>query len=72
MRTCAHCGHPIHYVKEAGGYLHSLPLADFRISSREADDIRHDPPRSGQVLHRQTLIHPAQPAVPVHYHSRED
>lgn len=59
---CRWCGAPIRYVREAGGYLHVAPLGDFRISRREADDIHADPPRYKQVLHRQALIHPAQPA----------
>ena len=58
---CAHCGAPIRYVKEAGGYLHSLPLADFRISRREVQDILADPIPPKAPLHRQTVIHPATP-----------
>ena len=58
---CAHCGAPIRYMPEAGGFLHSRPLEDFLVSRREADDIHRDPPRPKQVLHRQTYIHPAEP-----------
>jgi hypothetical protein len=61
-RPCRWCGQPVRNVKEAGGWLHSLPLAEFVISRREAQDIHHDPPRAAEVLHRQTVIHPAQPA----------
>lgn len=61
VKACAHCGAPIKYAKRAGGYLHSEPLASFRISRREAADIHADPPRPKRVLHRQTRIHPAQP-----------
>ena len=58
---CAFCGAPIRYVRPAGGYLHTQPLADFVLSRREAQDIHQDPPRAKEPLHRQTLIHPATP-----------
>ena len=58
---CAHCGAPVRYVKKAGGYLHTEPLAALRVSRREADDIRRDPPPAKHVLTRQTYIHPAEP-----------
>ena len=61
MKLCRHCGAPITASKMAGGYLHSRPLEDFRLSHAEYRDIITDPPRKGQVLHRQTYIHPAQP-----------
>jgi hypothetical protein len=58
---CAHCGAPIRFVRAAGGWLHSRPLAEFIVSRREVQDIAADPPPKGFVLHRQTYIHPAQP-----------
>jgi hypothetical protein len=59
---CVHCGKPVKWVRTAGGWLHAAPLGEFRISRREADDVHADPPRRGhQPLHRQTVIHPAQP-----------
>lgn len=61
MTLCRYCGEPLKYVKQAGGWLHAGPLAQFRISRREVQDIKADPPRRNQVLHRQTVIHPARP-----------
>lgn len=58
---CRHCGAPIHHVREAGGWLHAEPLGRFRLSRRELQDVLTDPPRAHAPLHRQTLIHPAQP-----------
>lgn len=58
---CAHCGAPIRFVRPAGGYLHSLPLGEFRLSHRELQDILADPPPPHHVLTRQTYIHPAEP-----------
>lgn len=64
MKLCAHCGAPIRYVREAGGWLHSLPLGEFRLSRRELQDILADPPPRSAVLNRQTYIHPAEPRKP--------
>lgn len=61
MKLCAHCGQPVRYVREAGSWLHALPLAEFRISRREVQDILLDPPRAGWHNRRQTHIHPAEP-----------
>jgi hypothetical protein len=61
VKTCAHCGAPVKYVGLVKGWLHAGPLAELRISDREASDIHHDPPRPGEVLNRQSHIHPAQP-----------
>lgn len=62
MYPCRWCGQPVKHVKAAGGWLHALPLAEFKISRRELQDILEDPPRAQEPLHRQTVIHPAQPA----------
>ncbi len=58
---CRHCGAPIHFVREAGGWLHASPLAFLRVSHSEATDIHANPPHKDEVLHRQTFLHPAQP-----------
>ena len=58
---CRWCGAPLKYVHSAKGWVHTQPLADFRLSRREADDIRRDPPPAKAELGRQTYIHPAQP-----------
>lgn len=58
---CAHCGAPIRYSRPVGGYLHAEPLADLRVSRREADDIRRDPPGPKFWKRRQTYLHPASP-----------
>ena len=62
MKLCRHCGAPITASKMAGGWLHSRPLGLFRLSHAEYADIVNDPPRYKEALHRQTYIHPAQPA----------
>jgi len=61
MHPCRWCGQPVKQVKAAGGWLHALPLAEFKVSRRELQDILEDPPRPGWYHHRGTHIHPAQP-----------
>jgi hypothetical protein len=58
---CKWCGAPVHFNRYARGYVHTEPLALLRVSRREADDVHADPPRYQQWLHRQTVLHPAQP-----------
>jgi len=58
---CRWCGAPVTFKGKSGGWLHTAPLAEFRISRRELQDILADPPRPGLELHRQSHIHPAQP-----------
>jgi hypothetical protein len=58
---CRYCGAPVRFVRLAGGWVHTRPLAEFRISQREASDIRNDPPPARRELNRQPHIHPAQP-----------
>ena len=61
MKLCRHCGAEIHYVRKAGGWLHVAPLSQLRVSRAEQQDVLYDPPRAGAELHRQTVLHPAQP-----------
>jgi hypothetical protein len=58
---CRYCGAPLTWKRTAGGWLHAEPLALFRVSRREADDIRRDPPPPHNELGRQTHLHPAKP-----------
>lgn len=58
---CRYCGGPIKSSRKAGGWLHAAPLAAMRVSHNEYRDVIADPPRKGQPLHRQTVLHPAQP-----------
>lgn len=54
---CAYCGAPIHFVRKAGGWLHSQPLAELRVDRWERQDVLSDPPRAGEELHRRTVLH---------------
>jgi hypothetical protein len=60
-QPCRNCGAPVKWVRKAGGWVHTRPLAAFKLSRRERADILADPPHAGHELHRQTVIHPAQP-----------
>jgi hypothetical protein len=64
MKLCAHCGALIRFNSLARGWLHAAPLGRLRISRREQQDIYSDPPLKGRELHRQTVLHPAQPRKP--------
>lgn len=58
---CRWCGGQIVYRKRAGGWLHAAPLTALRVSHSEYRDIAADPPHARLPLHRQTVLHPAQP-----------
>lgn len=59
---CRECGAPIRFVREAGGYLHTEPLALMRVSHYEAADVMAAPPdRFKQRGNARSLLHPATP-----------
>lgn len=58
---CRYCGAPVAFHPTAKGWVHTRPLAEFRLSHRELDAVLADPPPPGQPLIRKTHIHPAQP-----------
>ena len=59
---CAHCGTPVKFVRALGGHVHDVPLGAYPLSRRELQDVLADPiPPGHRVIHRQTVLHPAQP-----------
>ena len=61
MKLCRHCGADIKYIRTVKGWLHAGPLAELRVSRRELQDVLADRPQFHRELHRQTVLHPAQP-----------
>ena len=60
METCRYCAQPIH-LAQLGGYVHSRPMAELRVTVEEVSAIRADPPLAGKALDRGSMLHRAQP-----------